>query len=279
MDIDYIVDTIVDRLKGVPGVEAIVLGGSRARGTNRAESDIDIGIYYTSDYPVDTSQLALAARALDDLHREDIITAIGEWGPWINGGGWLKVKGLPVDFLYRDIGKVDATIQACLEGKVTIDYQPGHPHGFVNSIYMGEVALCRILWDPQGLVTKLKVKSLEYPAALCKGIVSAFMWEAAFSVVNAEKAVSRRDIAYAAGHLYRAVSCMTHVLFALNERYLINEKGAVSCVSGLTIVPDGFERNVVRAFTVLSAEESGLEQAIDIAWMLVRQVQVLAGDG
>ena len=46
MDIDSILDKISEALRNVPGIQAIVLGGSRARGTHSFDSDIDVGIYY-----------------------------------------------------------------------------------------------------------------------------------------------------------------------------------------------------------------------------------------
>lgn len=34
------------RLTAVPGIRAVALGGSRARGTHRPDSDWDLGLYY-----------------------------------------------------------------------------------------------------------------------------------------------------------------------------------------------------------------------------------------
>ena len=79
-----------------------------------------------------------------------MITGIGGWGPWIDGGGWLTVQGVPVDLLYRDIENVAAIMAECAAGMPRIVYQPGHPHGFSTAIYLAEVALCRVLWDPTG---------------------------------------------------------------------------------------------------------------------------------
>ncbi len=45
MKVELLIQKIVDEVKGVKGVSAIVLGGSRARGTNTPSSDIDLGIY------------------------------------------------------------------------------------------------------------------------------------------------------------------------------------------------------------------------------------------
>ena len=46
MSIESLIQDIVDEIKNVSGVKAIVIGGSRARGTNHSASDIDLGIYY-----------------------------------------------------------------------------------------------------------------------------------------------------------------------------------------------------------------------------------------
>src|SRR5215213_1914721 len=118
MQIEALIQKIVNEVKRVEGVKAIVLGGSRARGTHTASSDVDLGIYYDPDSPLDVSALRKVATGLDDEHRADVITEIGGWGPWINGGGWLKIQSYPVDFLYRDLRTVGAVIDDCLHEKV-----------------------------------------------------------------------------------------------------------------------------------------------------------------
>jgi len=151
---------VVNHLQTIEGIVAIALGGSRARGNHTPKSDVDLGLYYQPENPPDLLSLNYLASELDDNHRTNLITPIGGWGKWINGGGWLKVEGIPVDFLYRDVAQVHQVIDDGHNGQITIDYQPGHPHGFVSSIYMGEVALCLPLHDPQGVLAALKAKSL-----------------------------------------------------------------------------------------------------------------------
>ena len=120
MDIETLIQDIVDEIKNVSGVKAIVLGGSRARGTGHSSSEIDLGIYYDSHFSLNLTELAKVAIKLDDEHRTDLITAIGGWGPWINGGGWLHIQSFPVDFLYRDLDKVEQVTNSCLDGRVDI---------------------------------------------------------------------------------------------------------------------------------------------------------------
>ncbi|XGV97632.1 MAG: nucleotidyltransferase domain-containing protein [Leptolyngbya sp. BL-A-14] len=136
---------VVDRLQSVEGIVAIALGGSRARGTHTPKSDVDLGLYYQPENPLDLLALNHLASELDDSHRTNLITPIGEWGKWMNGGGWLKVEGIPVDFLYRDVAQVIQVIDDCHAEKITIDYQPGHPHGFVSSIYRAHLTSFRMV--------------------------------------------------------------------------------------------------------------------------------------
>jgi hypothetical protein len=178
---DVLLGRLVRAFGGVPGIRAIVLGGSRARGEATAQSDYDIGLYYEADHPIDTGRLAKAAMLLPGAASSSV-TAIGEWGPWINGGAWLTVAGTRVDLLYRELGKVREVIEACRAGLIERVYQPGHPHAFVSAIYMGEVALARVLWDPEQVMAPLKRLCVPYPPALAEGLIRTFLWEAKFAL-------------------------------------------------------------------------------------------------
>jgi Nucleotidyltransferase domain len=148
----------VERLRLVPGLVAIVVGGSRARGTADSASDTDLGLYYHAHSPLDVAALDLIAAECDDRKSSGLVTGIGEWGPWINGGGWLQLDRRPVDLLYRETAKVEMVIDRAIEGEIEIVYQPGHPFGFLSSIYVAEVALCQPLCDPDRWVAKVKTR-------------------------------------------------------------------------------------------------------------------------
>ena len=221
-------DQIVSALAEVPGIEAIVLGGSRARGRAHETSDYDLGLYYCAAHLLDTSRLLDVARILVDDPDTAEVTPIGGWGPWIVGGAWLSIKGRKVDLIYRNVDAVAQVIANCRAGDISMHYQPGHPHGFCPAIWMGEVALCRPLHDPRHALAKLKATTLPYPPPLSEALIRRFMWEILFSINNAEPAIVTGDQTQVAGCAYRALACVAQVLFALNERYLINEKGALS---------------------------------------------------
>jgi predicted nucleotidyltransferase len=269
---------VVERLQSIEGIAAIALGGSRARGNHTQKSDVDLGIYYQPENPPDLIALNQLASQLDDNHRENLITPNGEWGKWINGGGWLKIEGISVDFLYRDVVQVNRVIEECHAGQITIDYQPGHPHGFISSIYMGEVAIGLPLHDPGGVLAALKAKTIPYSTGLKQATVNKFAWEISFSLFVAQKAIARNDIAYAAGCCFRSVACMNQVLFALNEEYLLNEKGAVAVANSFALCPQNYQQRVESVFTLLSVDAESIVSAIAILDQLEQELSQWYGD-
>lgn len=253
---------LANALAQIAGVEAVVLGGSRARGTHAPNSDIDIGIYYAAAEQFDLVALDRLAAALDDRHHAGLVTPLGGWGPWINGGGWLTVEGWHVDFLYRELPRVQAIVDDCREGRFEFAYQPGHPHGFPSYIYMGEIAVCRPLWDHAGAIAALKAQVVPYPPLLRRAILDRFYWEANFSLETGAKAASRGDASYVAGCCFRCVACLTQCLFALNGEYWLNEKGAVAQAASFVRAPQRYAERVNAAFALLSAEPASLSVAL-----------------
>ena len=223
---DELITKLTAALENVAGLEAVVLGGSRGRGTAGPQSDYDIGLYYWRDDPLDINALESAVKPLVDEPNQHV-TQLGEWGQWINGGGWLTIDGVKVDLLYRELDLVHHVVDEAQAGRFTMDYQVGHPHGFCSVILAGEVATCRILHECSGQLSDLKKRTSPYSSNLKQALVARFGWEVGFATDNAKLAAQRGEQNHVAGCAYRALSCLAQVIFALNERYLISEKGAL----------------------------------------------------
>lgn len=275
MDADGLIKDIANQLKTVAGVQAVVLGGSRARGSHTPHSDIDLALYYDPAHPLDLSALGQLAQALDDTHRTGILTTPGEWGPWINGGGWLTVQSTAVDFLYRDLQKVQRVSEACRGGEITIDYQAGHPFGFVSAIYLAEVALCKILWEQDARVSSLKDLTCPYPPQLKHALITKFAWEIRFALDTGRKSADRQDVTYAAGCAFRAVMCMLQVLFALNETYWMNEKGALHLADAFTVKPPALRARLEQAFEHLGTDGKSIEEAFNFLEQVAQEIEEL----
>jgi len=246
-ELKTILDKVVSVLAEISGIQSVVLGGSRARGTNSSDSDIDVGIYYDDD-TLDLPALQEAAQTIDDGYRENLIAAPGEWGHWVNGGGWLMIDGYHVDLILRDARRVEEVIAQCREGNVSAHYQTGHPHAYISSMYMGELAVCKVLWDKKGTISGLKRTAEQYPPKLKKAMIGFFGFESEFSLMFAESNAEKDDIYYVTAHIVRSISALNQVLFAVNGEYCINEKRAVGMIDQFHIHPIGYKEKVDTIF-------------------------------
>lgn len=93
---------VADRLSELPGVQAITLGGSRAEGTHRPDSDWDFSLYYRD---------AFDPAGIRELGWPGEVFPIGGWGGGVfNGGAWLTVEGRRVDALASAIDTAERLI-------------------------------------------------------------------------------------------------------------------------------------------------------------------------
>lgn len=275
-DIGCILAEAVRRLSAVRGVEAVVLGGSRARGNAAPDSDVDIGVYYDGAHPPLNEALNEAATALDGAHREGLVVPYGGWGRWVDAGGWLERDGLHIDLILRDIRRVRAALSACEQGIVTAHYQTGHPHAYLNAMYAGEAAVCRILHDPGGALAELQKAARRYPEPMRTALISHFGFEAGFSHRLAGGSLSRGDPFYVAAHVTRAIACLNQMLFALNREYCLNEKKAVRMADGFALRPEGYARRVHAVIAQCGQDDNAATEALGA---LVADVMVLLPSG
>ncbi|KOP66620.1 DNA polymerase subunit beta [Bacillus sp. FJAT-18019] len=273
--VDHIIERITEELREIPGVIGVVLGGSRAKGTAKPDSDIDIGIYYDETQGFKVENIAKIAKRLDDEHRDGIITSLGEWGTWVNGGGWLVIEGYHVDFLFRGVHRVSGIIDDCSAGKVSAHYQTGHPHAYLNVMYMGEIAICRILWDSDNRIMTLKAKTAPYPKTLQDAMIGYFTFEASFSLMLANKTAASDDITYVTGHCFRCISCLNQVLFAKNELYCINEKRAVAMIETFPLKPVNYKERLDQVITLLSSDTEKTKQATALLQDLITETEAM----
>ncbi len=277
--VSHVTDRVAGRLAAIDGVAAVVLGGSRARGEADTLSDVDLGLYYDPARAFSIADLRDLAHELDDHHPPDAVTELGGWGPWINGGGWLEIEGVRVDWIYRDLAAVGANIDDCVAGRYSSHHQAGHPHAFHTHMYMAEVHHGRALFDRDGAFAALQARTVPYPPAL-RATIIARGWEAGFALETAAKAARRGDTFQVAGSVFRCAAVLVQTLFALNGRYFVNEKRAVETAGGFDLCPEDFALTVSEVLAGVGATPDALGQSIARMEALVQATNALCvGEG
>lgn len=234
---------IAARAVQVPGIVAVSLGGSHAQGNARPDSDIDLSLAYDAAHPFNLAALNALCRDLDDTGTAQA-TAPGGWGPWVDGGAWLTVEGRRVDFIYRELGRVEQSVENALGGRVILHAQPGHPHGIHGHHYAAELACAVLLNDPMDRLERLRLRLGNYPTPLAEALERQYGWQPNFWLDAADKGLGRGDVHYAQGCLYQAVMAMVQTLCARSRAWILNEKGAVTLAGALPKSPPDFAAKV-----------------------------------
>ena len=262
---------LAERLIVVGGVVGVLLGGSRARGEQHPDSDVDLGVYYRP--PLDVDGLGAVAREV--AGPSATVTRPGEWGPWVDDGAWLRIDGVAVDWIYRDVDRVQTAWRHAKEGRVAWQAQTGHPLGVLDVWYAGEVALGVVLTDPTGELTRLHAAAVTFPEALTAALV-ARLPEAGFTLDIARKTIRRGDVAYVAGCLFRALGVCAYALHAAAGRWVVNEKGLIAAAGKLPEAPADFAARAHGLLARVGGTPDELAATLDAAAALVAEVEAAA---
>ena len=268
---------LTKRLSTVAGVNAVVLGGSYARGRAQAGSDIDLGIFYSEKSPFSMRSIRELAEEINDSPKP-VVTGFYEWGPWVNGGAWLTVGGQRVDFIYRNLEQVERVISDAEAGRYEVHYLQQPPFGFFSATYLGEVHVCNPLFDPDAYLEKLKLRVADYPDALRRAVVQDYLFMAEFNLACfAPKVAARSDTYGTAACLARAVNELVLALFALNRKYPVNDKTAMLEVAEFDRAPQGFSARTQQTLANLGTSTDTLVAAVESIRQLLRETIDLAG--
>lgn len=269
-----VLDEMVSAVRGVEGVLAVVLGGSQAvEGAAHPGSDLDVGLYYRGG--LDIAALRALAAARNDAP-DPVVTELGGWGPWVNGGAWLTVRGQRVDLIYRDLDFVEATLGDCAAGVLDHHYYQQPPYGFHSYIYGGELASCRILHDPQGVVAALKQQVLEYPPAMRRAILQRSLWQAEFALHHGKTAAERGQRFVVAGCLGRAAQDLVQAVYALNRVWFVSEKRFYFDAPRLAVQPPDFAARLDAAVAPQGGSDDDARAAVAALLGLRGEIAALA---
>ena len=206
------------------GVEAVVIGGSRAAGTADNASDWDVGVYYRGDID------------LAPLSRYGEVHPPGSWGRIMNGGAWLSLARMKVDVLLRDLDVALHWTAEAREGVYEVDALLGYLAGAPTYSLMAELALNRAVHG--------RVPSVGgYPEKLSRTGRRRWRSDAEFSLAHAQMRAARGDVTGAVGQAAKAVIEMAHSiacargLWVLNEKQLLERSGLGDVHARFTRVP------------------------------------------
>ncbi|WMD08079.1 nucleotidyltransferase domain-containing protein [Streptomyces sp. FXY-T5] len=240
-------DTVADCLALLPAVEAVTLGGSRAQGTERPDSDWDLAVYYRGAFdPAD----------LRAVGWEGEVCEIGAWGGGVfNGGAWLTIEGRSVDVHYRDLDVVEHEVAEAEAGRFRVEPLMFHLAGIPTYLLAAELAINKVL---RGELPRPGA----YPRALRESAPAHWHGMAATTLAYARAGHAPKNaVTQVAGAIALAATQTAHAVLAGRGEWVTNERGLVAraglvevdaVVRGLTDGPAALARAVTDAETLLA---------------------------
>ncbi|MFC9127350.1 nucleotidyltransferase domain-containing protein [Streptomyces sp. NPDC057099] len=232
-------DVTADRLAALPAVEAVTLGGSRAQGTERPDSDWDLAVYYRGAFdPAD----------LRAVGWEGEVSAIGAWGGGVfNGGAWLTIDGRRVDVHYRDLDVVEHERAEAEAGRFRVEPLMFHLAGIPTYLLVAELAINKVL---RGDLPRPGT----YPPALRETAPAHWHGMATATLAYATAGHAPKGaVTQTAGAIALAATQTAHAVLAARGEWVTNEKGLVAraglgaadaLVTRMTAGPDPLARVV-----------------------------------
>jgi Polymerase beta, Nucleotidyltransferase len=206
-------DRIAGRLADLPSVRAVSLGGSRARGRHRPDSDWDFAIYYRGRFE---------PQHLRDVGWPGDVFEPGGWGGGVfNGGAWLAVEGRRVDVHYRDLDAIDHEVAESAAGRFRIEPLMFHLAGIPSYLVVAELAEHRVL--------RGRLPRPGYPAALRENAPATWWGRADLTFGYAkENHAPYGRLAQCTALVVQAASQAAHAILAAGGEWVTNEKTLLS---------------------------------------------------
>jgi hypothetical protein len=200
---------VAGQLAGLPGVRAVTLGGSRAAGTSRPDSDWDFAVYYRGAFSPDS---------LRALGWPGTVFEVGGWGGGVfNGGAWLRVDGRKVDVHYRDLDDVEHQLAEARAGRFGIERLLFYLAGVPTYVVVAEIALNQVLSGD--------LPRPGYPDALRASAPPRWWGDAQATLGYARGAYAARGrVAETAGTVAVAACQAAHAVLAASGQWVTNEK-------------------------------------------------------
>ncbi|MEV4999443.1 nucleotidyltransferase domain-containing protein [Streptomyces niveus] len=206
-------DQTADVLAALPAVKAVTLGGSRAQGTERPDSDWDLAVYYEGGDEGDFDPADLRA-----VGWPGEVSEIGGWGGGVfNGGAWLTVEGRSVDVHYRDLGVVEHELAEAREGRFHLEPLMFHLAGIPSYLVVAELGINRVL--------RGELPHPDYPAALRRTAPERWLGNARMTLAYTKaNHVPYGRLTEVVGNLAIAATQTAHAVLAARGEWVTNEK-------------------------------------------------------
>jgi len=236
----------------IDGIQALVLGGSRA--TERTDEKSDYDFYVYSENGID---------------RENRYTILKKYCKYFEiGNNYWELEdngqlncGIYFDLVYRNLRQFENNVANVVE-------QNNSGNGYTTCMW-DNLLNSKIIFDKNDEFKKIKERfTVPYPQKLRENIIKRNMALLSGSVVSYDKqimkSIYRKDLINLNNRISEFLASYFDVIFAVNELPNPGEKRIMEiCLNKCNVLPDGFERNINSLIQNMNDNESKILETLN----------------
>ncbi|MES2013576.1 MAG: hypothetical protein V4445_07490 [Pseudomonadota bacterium] len=247
-------------LSAINRVVAVGLGGSRGLALADENSDYDFVIFRHSGDRIDSKSIVDAVRPFADLGKiQDTVGFVR-----------LEVSGKKIDIFQKELSLIEREIHMAKAGKFNWSIRQLFPHGDLSTCIISHITFLELCSEKDQCLTKLKKLAEPFPLLLTDSLTKTFATQASISLIHANKIQRPTDMQYYIGLCSAFVFFTNIVLFAINKKYPVIEKGGSRIITSLPNCPRDYDFRIAKIFRaaaeadfkLASAEMSGIEKEV-----------------
>ncbi len=227
---------LIVALSSIPGVVGVGLGGSRGLGIADNNSDYDFILFRNGG---------------DHIHVDKIVDAI-------NKHKESSADSHKIEVFETDLHQVAKEIEFAKQGKFIWSTKQLFPHGDLSTNQISHIMYLYLCAERDNSVTRLRQLAEPFPEKLKHGLIKFFLSQAKITLIHASKIRRKEDLQYLVSLCSSFVFFTNIVLFALNNRYPVTEKGGASLAFRLPLTIHNYQQRIPLLFTNTCSGNYGL---------------------
>lgn len=216
---------LIESLSSISGVIAVGLGGSRGLGIANESSDYDFVLFRHGGDPIATPLIVDAVQCYSDSENFRVI-----------------------EVFQKDLSQVAREIHLAKEGKFLWSSRQLFPHGDLSTNQISHIIYLILCADTAGSVSNLRQLAEPFPELLRRSLINFFLMQATITVKHASKIKKSVDLQYLLALCSAFVFYANIVLFSVNRRYPVIEKGGAKLIFDLPFCIQNYQQRIALMF-------------------------------
>lgn len=243
---------LASELGRTTGAIGVGIGGSRALGLNRCDSDWDLVLIFEQERTVPPTELRRVLQPFCDPGSLQIL------GRYLTGA----CRGEKIEIFQKSTPTIRTELERARRGEFGWKVAPLFAHGDLSTRLLSHIQMMKIAWQRNNELSKLQESLLPFPQELRKSLSEYFCTRAAECLFHLRKL-------RAEPRMFEAISCFSAfvaytsiAIYAVNCLYPVLEKGRDAILQTLSTKPGDYSSRLLRSFELIQTND--MSSAIEI---------------